>query len=70
MQLKGLNQSVKVWQVLEPKTTANSPTDWFDYNLPGFNLHLNFQDIRNYDRQAIIKQLNAALTMVNHNFDE
>lgn len=65
IQLKGLQQTAKVWQVLDPNPNDMNRSEWVDYHLPGFNLHLNFQDIRNYDRQAIIKQLNAALTLVN-----
>lgn len=69
IQLKGLQEVVKVWLVLDPQQNTDRMSDWMDYNLPGFNLHLNFQDIRNYDRQAIAKQLNEALSLLNKNND-
>ena len=34
---------------------------WVDHTLPGFNLHLNFKDMKNYDYQEIKQSLNFAL---------
>lgn len=64
IRLKGLQAMAKVWQVLEPEQNASTVQDWVDYHLPGFNLHLNFQDIRNYDRQVIVKKLTEAVDLL------
>lgn len=64
IRLKGLQAMAKVWQVLEPEQNAHTVQDWIDYHLPGFNLHLNFQDIRNYDRQVIVKKLTEAVDLL------
>ena len=50
-----------MWELLEPKSESMQQTDWVDFSLPGFNLHLNFHDIRNYDKNDITNQLKSAL---------
>lgn len=35
-------------ELLDPTKNSKGQSDWVDFNLPGFNLHLNFHDIRNY----------------------
>ncbi|MFW2176442.1 MULTISPECIES: adenylate/guanylate cyclase domain-containing protein [unclassified Moraxella] len=63
IRLKGLHQPMKVWEVLDPQQNQQK-NDWVGLSLPGFNLHLNFQDIRNYDRRTILTELNNALELV------
>ncbi len=58
--LKGLKEPVLVWQLIDPNYEKNE-SDWMSYDLPGFNLHLNFKDVRNYDEQRIRNHLNHAL---------
>lgn len=60
-QLKGFNEKVSAWQVLDPDINQRQLSKWVDYTLPGFNLHLNFKDMHNYDYKVIKKQLNLAL---------
>lgn len=61
---KGFQATNNVWELLEPNSDTMPRNDWVNYTLPGFNLHLNFQDIRNYDKNDIIKQLQSALDLV------
>lgn len=63
--LRGLQEPVKVWQVQDPQQSDGKPVQWVDYNLPGFNLHLNLEEIRNYDRRAIMSQLKSAMDVIN-----
>lgn len=63
-QLKGFENSVRGWRVLDPETANKQVSEWVDYSLPGFNLHLNFKDIKNYDFHAIKEHLNQALERV------
>lgn len=68
VQLKGLQQVANVWEVLDPQQGDNNDK-WVDYQLDGFNLHLNFNDIRNYDKRTIINHLNHALDLVDKKMD-
>lgn len=61
---KGFQEAMNVWELLEPNSETLQQTHWVDYHLPGFNLHLNFHDIRNYDKNDIVKQLQDALTLI------
>ena len=59
--LKGFDNKVKAWQVLDPDANKGQQSKWVDHTLPGFNLHLNFKDMKNYDYQEIKSRLNFAL---------
>lgn len=59
--LKGFKEPVFVWELRDPEEDKVNETDWIEYDLPGFNLHLNFKDIRNYDERSIRNYLNYAL---------
>ena len=59
--LKGFDEKIKAWQVLDPDAYKGQLSKWVDHTLPGFNLHLNFKDIKNYDYKEIKSHLNFAL---------
>lgn len=59
--LKGFDEKVAAWQVLDPDSHHGELSKWIDHTLPGFNLHLNFKDVKNYDYQEIKSRLNFAL---------
>lgn len=60
-QLKGFDDTISAWQVLDPDANKGQLSKWVDHTLPGFNLHLNFKDMKNYDYQEIKSRLNLAL---------
>lgn len=62
--LKGFESPVFAYQVLDPDANKGSQSKWVDHDLPGFNLHLNFKDIKNYDYPVIKQFLNQALERV------
>ena len=64
LSFKGFQEAVTVWELLDPAQNSKGQSDWVDFNLPGFNLHLNFHDIRNYDQQTIMRHLHDALQIV------
>ncbi|PID37695.1 MAG: guanylate cyclase [Pseudomonadales bacterium] len=64
VKLKGFEEPVTCWRVKEPVNTQAKAAQWVDHELPGFNLHLNFQDIKNYDYMAIRQYLNKAIERV------
>ena len=63
-QLKGFDNKVDAWQVLDPDTRNNHESKWVDHTLPGFNLHLNFKDMKDQDYQDIMARLNFALERI------
>jgi len=63
--LKGFDEKVNAWQVFDPNTnTAGQLSKWVDHTLPGFNLHLNFKDMKDNDYQDIRARLNFALERI------
>ncbi|MBF7682471.1 adenylate/guanylate cyclase domain-containing protein [Acinetobacter sp. B5B] len=58
MQLKGMNNPMNTWQVLE-KYTGNTADiqQWFDYNYKGFHLLLNLEEIQHYEHAKLIQIL-------------
>ena len=63
-QLKGFDEKVNAWQVLDPDANKGHLSKWVDHTLPGFNLHLNFKDMNDHDYQDIMARLNYALERV------
>ncbi|WP_201585152.1 adenylate/guanylate cyclase domain-containing protein [Psychrobacter jeotgali] len=63
-QLKGFDNEIKAWQVLDPDANKGRLSKWVDHTLPGFNLHLNFKDMKNYDYQEIKNHLSLALERI------
>jgi len=63
-ELKGFDEAVRAWQVLDPDVSQQQHSKWVDHDLPGFNLHLNFKDIRNYDYSLIRRHLSQALEQI------
>lgn len=63
-QLKGFDNKVNAWQVLDPDENKGRLSKWVDHTLPGFNLHLNFKDMQDNDYQDIRKRLNLALERI------
>jgi len=62
--LKGFDDVIRAWQVLDPDADKDESSKWVDHTLPGFNLHLNFKDMKNYDYQEIRNRLNFALERI------
>lgn len=63
-QLKGFDGKVSVWQVLDPDANKGRLSKWVDHTLPGFNLHLNFKDMKSGDYQEIRDGLSFALERI------
>lgn len=63
-QMKGFDNKVSAWQVLDPDANKGHQSKWVDHTLPGFNLHLNFKDIKDNDYQDIRSRLNFALERI------
>ena len=64
LQLKGFDDKINAWQVLDPDANKGHLSKWVDHTLPGFNLHLNFKDMKDNDYQDIRSRLNFALERI------
>lgn len=64
MLFKGFKTEQPVWELLNPDESNQREAEWLNYNLDGFNLHLNLKDIKNYDERTIRRSLNHALEML------
>lgn len=62
MRLKGFSDVIPAWQVLEPNEDSRS--QWVEHDLPGFNLHLDLQDIQDYDKKTIKRVLQDAVNRI------
>ncbi|WP_435980342.1 adenylate/guanylate cyclase domain-containing protein [Psychrobacter sp. DM4] len=60
-ELKGFDDKVSAWQVLDPDINSGRLSKWIDQTLPGFNLHLNFKDMKDDDYKDIRRGLHLAL---------
>ena len=63
-QLKGFDNKVNAWRVLDPDENKGQLSKWVDHTLPGFNLHLNFRDMQDNDYQDIRSRLSLALERI------
>ncbi|MDX2372733.1 adenylate/guanylate cyclase domain-containing protein [Psychrobacter sp. PP-21] len=62
--LKGFDNKIDAWQVFDPDANKGHLSKWVDHTLPGFNLHLNFKDMKDNDYQDIRTRLNFALERI------
>ena len=62
--LKGFDNKISAWKVLDPDENKGKLSKWVDHTLPGFNLHLNFRDMQDNDYQDIRSRLNLALERI------
>lgn len=68
--LKGFESPIQGYRVLDPDDNKGHVSDWVDHDLPGFNLHLNFKDIKNYDYRIIKGHLSQALERIQKEEDK
>ena len=50
--------------MFDPDANKGHLSKWVDYTLPGFNLHLNFKDMKDNDYHDIRTRLNFALERI------
>ncbi len=62
--LKGLEDITRCWQVLDPDESSLTGFHWIDYDLPGFNLHLNLRDANSNDYEQIKQYLTHTLDKI------
>ncbi|MHA3057804.1 adenylate/guanylate cyclase domain-containing protein [Acinetobacter sp. ANC 4641] len=58
MQLKGLSEPIRTWQLIDKYTGIRSDLQqWFDYEYKGFHLLLNLDEVQHYEYQQLLDVL-------------
>ncbi|TQV66293.1 adenylate/guanylate cyclase domain-containing protein [Exilibacterium tricleocarpae] len=58
--VKGFSYPVKVYQVADFRKDLGKEQSYFEDNAEGFNLHLDLEKVRNYDKERVIESLETA----------
>lgn len=57
IELKGIQGSVKSWQVMERYSAQKDTQQWFDFEYKGFQLVLNLEEVQNYEYAELVSVL-------------
>ncbi|AMW78964.1 guanylate cyclase [Acinetobacter sp. TGL-Y2] len=57
IELKGIQGSIKSWQVMEKYESKKNNQQWFDYEYKGFQLVLNLEEVQNYEYAELLAVL-------------
>lgn len=61
MQLKGIAKPMQTWQVIDQfQNTQTYNRRWMEFEMDGFNLQLDMDEVKTYDRERIMQALQQA----------
>jgi class 3 adenylate cyclase len=61
MQLKGISKPMQTWQVIDQfQNTQTYNRRWMEFEMDGFNLQLDMDEVKTYDRERIMQALQQA----------
>lgn len=58
--LRGIGNPVQVWQVMDFRADMGAATTWIEHELDGFAMLMDINKIKNYEKERIVKALEAA----------
>ncbi|MDZ7924733.1 MAG: hypothetical protein U5M23_11845 [Marinagarivorans sp.] len=58
--VKGLTNPVRIYQVVDFRKDLDGGQTWFEENMVGFAMHMDLEKIRNYDKERVIELLSSA----------
>ncbi|RYL27767.1 adenylate/guanylate cyclase domain-containing protein [Acinetobacter piscicola] len=65
MELKGIQDAVKTWQVMEKYSNIHNENEqWFDYEYKGFHLVLNMQEVQNFEYTELVDVLEKMIARI------
>ena len=65
MELKGIQDVVKTWQVIEKYSNIHNENEqWFDYEYKGFHLVLNMQEVQNFEYTELVDVLEKMIARI------
>lgn len=65
IELKGIQQPVRSWQVMEKYVNKKDNQQWFDYEYKGFHLVLNLEEVQNYEYDELVGVLEEMIERIN-----
>ncbi|MFZ5562095.1 MAG: adenylate/guanylate cyclase domain-containing protein [Pseudomonadota bacterium] len=60
VRLKGIAEPVQVWQVVDFRSDVGAQATWIEHELDGFAMLMDVNKVKNYDKDRIVKALEAA----------
>ena len=60
VRLRGIANPVQVWQVMDFRADLGAHTTWIEHELDGFAMLMDINKVKNYDKERIVKALEAA----------
>ena len=60
LQLRGITHPVQVWQVLDFRVDMGVNPSWVEHEMDGFAMLMDVNKVKNYDKDRIVKALEAA----------
>jgi class 3 adenylate cyclase len=60
VRLKGIGEPVQVWQVVDFRSDVGEHQTWIEHELDGFAMLMDINKVKNYDKDRIVKALEAA----------
>ncbi|NHC04046.1 adenylate/guanylate cyclase domain-containing protein [Acinetobacter sp. 187] len=64
IELKGIQGSVKSWQVMERYSAQKDTQQWFDFEYKGFQLVLNLEEVQNYEYAELLSVLEKMIERI------
>jgi class 3 adenylate cyclase len=60
VRLRGIANSVQVWQVMDFRADLGAQSTWIEHELDGFAMLMDINKVKNYDKERIVKALEGA----------
>jgi class 3 adenylate cyclase len=60
VRLKGISEPVQVWQALDFRSDMGNNQTWLEHEVEGFAMLMDFNKIKNYDKDRIVQALETA----------
>ncbi len=60
VRLRGINNPVQVWEVMDFRADMGAQTTWIEHELDGFAMLMDINKVKNYDKERIVKALEGA----------
>jgi len=60
LRLRGINNPVQVWEVVDFRSDVGAQTTWVEHEVEGFAMLMDINKVKNYDKDRIVKALESA----------
>lgn len=60
VRLRGINNPVQVWEVVDFRSDVGAQTTWIEHEVDGFAMLMDINKIKNYDKERVVRSLEIA----------